>query len=102
MRLKFYPPEKLGREVLQIIAEFLDIKNFKIFYFGSRVSGKANERSDIDIGILGSQEVPLQILGNIREKINNLPTLYSIDFVDFQRVPENFKQVALQFTEPLQ
>ena len=102
MRLKFYPPEKLGREVLQIITEFLDIKNFKIFYFGSRVLGKANERSDIDIGILGSQEVPLQILGNIREKIKNLPTLYSIDFVDFQRVPENFRQVALEFTEPLQ
>jgi len=33
-------------------------------------------------------------MAQIKEKIENLPTLYSIDMVDFQRTEKDFQKVA--------
>lgn len=96
MKIEFYPVEKLKKEVLEIVGKYLDLKKYKVFFFGSRVSGKGNERSDIDIGIEGSKPIPLEILTEIKEKIDELPTLYHIDIVDFKNVEEDFYQVAKQ------
>jgi len=49
MRLEHYPIEKLKKEILEIIGKHLDLNKYKIFFFGSRVTGKGNDRSDIDI-----------------------------------------------------
>ncbi len=62
--------------------------------FGSRAEGSAHERSDIDIGIDGPNPVPLDVLAAILEELDEAPTLYTVDVVDFARVPENFRQVA--------
>lgn len=49
----------------------------KVILFGSRAKGAALERSDIDIAVSGVKEVDLLI-----QKIEELPTLYSIDIVN--------------------
>ena len=49
----------------------------KVILFGSRAKGTALERSDIDIAVSGVKEVDLLI-----QKIEELPTLYSIDIVN--------------------
>jgi predicted nucleotidyltransferase len=96
MRIEFYPEKKLKKEILEIVGKYLDLKKYKVFFFGSRVSGKGNKRSDIDIGIEGPRSVPLEILVEIKEEIDELPTLYHIDIVDFKSVEEDFYQVAKQ------
>lgn len=101
MKLQFYPEEKLKKEILAIIGKYLDLKQYKVFFFGSRVSGKGDERSDIDIGIKGKEAVPPLSLSDIQEDLENLPTLYKLDIVDFAQVDERFKKVALQCVEPL-
>ena len=45
-----------------------------VILFGSRAKGTATERSDIDIGIPDTE--------NLREELDNLPTLYTIDLVN--------------------
>lgn len=94
MELKFYAKEKLKKQVLDIVARYLDIKKYKVFFFGSRVSGKGGERSDIDVGIEGPKAIPIEILAEIKEKIAQLPTLYSIDVVDFRTASKDFQKVA--------
>lgn len=84
-----------------VIGKYLDLGKYKVFFFGSRVIGTGNERSDIDIGIEGSKSVPSVALLNIKEEIDLLPTLYKIEIVDFSRVESKFKSVALQKIEPI-
>ncbi|PIP16966.1 MAG: hypothetical protein COX44_02510 [Candidatus Portnoybacteria bacterium CG23_combo_of_CG06-09_8_20_14_all_37_13] len=94
MRIKFYSQEKLKKELLEIIGQYLDLDKNKIFFFGSRVAGKKDERADIDLGIEGPSPISLEVMAQIKEKIENLPTLYSIDMVDFQRTEKDFQKVA--------
>ena len=68
MRLEYYPEEKLKKEILEIIKKYLDLKDYKVFLFGSRVRGDSFPRSDIDIGILGKKPVPPQICLRLKKK----------------------------------
>jgi len=101
MRLKFYSAQKLKKQILEIIGKYLDLKVYRIFFFGSRVKGKGNERSDIDVGIEGPRPVPPKIMWQIEDEIENLPTLYKIEIVDFSQVPSKFKKVAREHIEIL-
>lgn len=83
MKLEHYSVKKLKQEIREIVARYLDLSQYRIFFFGSRVTGKSTERSDIDIGIQGcSSEVDLSALAKIREEVDNLPLLYKVDVVD--------------------
>lgn len=101
MRLEHYPVKKLKKEILGILEKHLDLKKFKVFFFGSRVAGKGTDHSDIDIGIEGPEPVPYEFMAQIQEELENLPTLYKIEVVDFHEVSAKFKKVALQQIELL-
>jgi predicted nucleotidyltransferase len=98
MKLEYYPAEKLKEEILKILSKYLDLSQYKVFFFGSRVKGNADERADIDIGIEGP-EIPSHIKLEIEEELENLPILYKIDFVDFNNVDEDFKKIAKKYVE---
>ena len=100
IKLKHYPIKKLKKEIRQIVGKYLDLKEYKIFFFGSRVKG-SDDRADIDIGIEGPKPIPLEILSKIKEEIQNLPILYHIDIVDFKSVDKDFYKVAKQNVEYL-
>jgi predicted nucleotidyltransferase len=99
MKLEHYPIEKLKSEILMIVGKYLDLNEYKLFFFGSRVNDNGNERSDIDVGIYGPCEVPYEIMFKIKEELNELPILYKIDFVDFSKVSDDFKKIALSKIE---
>lgn len=101
MRLEHYPIEKLKKEILEILGKHLDLSKYRVFFFGSRVSGQADDRSDIDIGIEGPSPVPTEAWLDIQEEIENLPTLYKVEIVDFKRTADVFREVALEHTEDI-
>jgi len=101
MKIEFYPVEKLKKEILEIVGQYLDLKSWRIFFFGSRVKGDSFPRADIDIGIEGPEEISAMIKLEIQEKLEELPTLYKFDFVDFKKVASDFKKEALKYTEPV-
>lgn len=101
MKLKFYPIKKLRKEILTIIGKYLDLKKYKVFFFGSRVERRGSERSDIDIGIEGPKAIPLEIFAKIKEEIDEIPTLYKIDIVDFKKVGKDFYKVAKRHIEEI-
>ena len=75
--------------------------DYRLFLFGSRVKDYFHEKSDIDIGILSEKPLDAIQLFSIKEKIDEIPTLLKIDFVDFSVVSEDFRTVALKQTKEI-
>lgn len=48
MRLEHESVEELSAEVLRIIGTYLDLSEYEVFFFGSRVAGGSSPMSDID------------------------------------------------------
>jgi len=99
MRLEHYPQEKLKKEILDIIGKHLNLSEYRVFFFGSRVFGGGTDRSDIDVGIEGPEPASAKDWLEIEEEIENLPTLYKVEIVDFTKVAPIFKEVATQHLE---
>jgi len=99
MKLAHYPEKKLKKEILEIIGKHLDLRKYKVFFFGSRVKGDNFPRADIDIGIEGPRAIPIEIMAEIKEKIEELPILYKFDVIDFKMVSDKFKKEALKYIE---
>ncbi len=85
-------PEK---EIKNIIFQFLDPKEYQVFIFGSRVTGKAQKYSDYDVGIRGKKSLPSKIKVLIEEALEESDLPYKVDIIDFSLVSPNFKKVAL-------
>lgn len=68
----------------------------RVILFGSRASEKNKERSDFDIGILGEKPLSIADFYKLKDALNELPTLYTIDLIDFGRVPDSFRNEALK------
>lgn len=73
----------------------------KLFLFGSRATGRAGSRSDIDVGIDLGHAIAPDVLAALRDAFDELPILQKVDVVDFSTVDEAFKFVALQQTTNL-
>lgn len=71
----------------------------QVVLFGSRAQGKAKSRSDFDLGVVGDTPLPLVDFFAIGDMLDELPTLYRIDWVDLARVSERFRSQALQKVE---
>lgn len=93
--------EKLKKDVLAVIEKNLGKGNYKVFLFGSRARGNYWDRSDIDIGIDRKNEISAKVKLKIEEDLDNLPTLYKFDLIDFKNVSDKFKKEALRYIEPL-
>lgn len=102
MRIEHYPLEQLKRDIVSIVGRYLDISRYRLFFFGSRVTGGGTERSDIDVGIEGDFPVSASVMMKIKDEIEALPTLYIIEVVDFKSVSPDFHEVALSQIEPIQ
>lgn len=99
MKLEHEDADKLLKEVRDIVAKHVDLDEYKLFVFGSRVDGSGDDRSDIDIGIDGPGEVDAAAKSDILDKLENLRTLYKIDFVDFTGVSDDFREEAMKAIE---
>ncbi len=74
-----------------------DILNgYRVVLFGSRARGGAGGRSDFDIGSIGAEPLSPQAYNCIENDLEDLPTLYRIDWVDLSRVPTQFRERALE------
>ena len=87
-------PMDAAKFAASVIRRHLPDAAYRVFLFGSRATGSAGERSDIDIGIEGPAPVSRAALAAIHDEIEEAPTLFTIDVVDFARMPQQFRKVA--------
>lgn len=86
--------EEVKKEIVKILKSELATTDFSAFFFGSRVMGTYTATSDLDVGIEGVTAVPDSIMRSIKTRFASLPTLYTIDVIDFSMISEDFKKVA--------
>ncbi len=101
MNLKHRAEEDITKEILEVVEKYIDLEQYKLFFFGGRVESKGDDRSDIDLGIKGDKAVPVEAMSSIEEDLENLPMLYTIDVVDFSRVSSDFDKFATKNIEYL-
>lgn len=89
-------PSEAASYAAAVVRRHLPDPSYRVFLFGSRATGTAHERSDIDIGIEGPEAVPGAVLAAIEDELDEAPTLYTIEIVDFARVSEAFRRVACE------
>jgi nucleotidyltransferase substrate binding protein (TIGR01987 family) len=82
-------------EIEKILKRLLP-KDYGAVLFGSRAKGRAYAGSDWDIGLIGPAPLSGSVVENIREELDELPTLHTFDVVDFADVPDDFKLTALR------
>jgi len=70
--------------------------NYQLFLFGSRAGGGYDPKADIDIGIIADKPVEAKTMVNIKEALEQIPTLLKIDFVDFSMVSQGFRKIAMK------
>ena len=85
---------EISKEVAKIVRREVKL-DFRLFLFGSRADKTNDARSDVDIGILAGNPISAKSLFTIREKIDEIPTLLKIDFLDLAAVDDEFRNVAL-------
>ena len=79
------------------LTQFADeLKGYSIVLFGSRAQGTARERSDFDFGVIGESDIPLTTFFKIATFMDELPTLYRLDWVDLNRASNALRRNALQ------
>ena len=91
--------KEVKKRIKQIIFKHLSPEKYKVFLYGSRVTRKAWKWSDYDVGIMGDGPVPSLALSEIEEELENSDLPVKVEGVDFYKVDEKFRQVALQKVE---
>lgn len=74
--------EELKRMVLDALGD----RNAEVWLFGSCARDKIRNASDIDIGILPREQLPVGFFGELEASIEESTVPYHVDLVDLSRV----------------
>lgn len=77
------------------IYKYISPDEYKVFLFGSRAVGNNSKWSDFDIGIIGKEVLPYSKLEMIESELEDSNIPYRVEIVDFARVSDKFKKIAL-------
>ena len=73
-----------------------DLVKHRVLLFGSRARGNAKRQSDFDLAIDGDAPLAVKKFYEIEEALDDLPTLYSFDWVDLAKANPRFREEAIK------
>ena len=89
--------EQILAQIKEGLTQFSDeLRGYRIILFGSRAAGHARSRSDFDLGVYGESAIPLKIFYRVSDFLEQIPTLYQIDWVDLNRASDALRDNALR------
>ncbi len=91
---------QLATEAARLAREILG-PTTQVIWFGSWPRERAHERSDVDIAIRCPAGVPRDRLRRVREAIDELRTLYSIDVVDLRDASPVLAEEVKRYGRPI-
>ncbi len=80
----------------EIILGYINRDEINVFLFGSRAMEDYRLNSDLDVGFLGNSEINWRIFRKISDDLEDSVVPYHFDLVDFSKVDESFKKIALR------
>ena len=82
---------KIAKKLLKME---LEGTNSKVYIFGSRADGTAQEFSDLDLAIdFDGQKMPYEIKSELENLFEASYISMSVDIVDLNAISENFKKI---------
>ncbi len=92
-------PEQL-KTVTDILAQFVPESEVRVF--GSRVNGNPKSYSDLDLAVIGREKIPIRLLGQLREAFEACELPFRVDVLDWNAIPESFRNIIQQNYEVIQ
>jgi predicted nucleotidyltransferase len=83
------------REVRRIVLHGLAGRRARVYLFGSWARGEACRISDIDVAILPAEPLPLGLLAELQEDLEESLSLYPVDLVDLSTTSDLFRARVL-------
>lgn len=93
-------PLKVAREVAHLARTILG-EGTSVVLFGSWARGAAASRSDLDIAVSTGTPIAPTVMGELRSAVEELPTLYQIDLVDFSAAGSALRAEVLRHSVTL-
>ena len=87
--------KKILELVVKAVRMHLD-KRYKIYLFGSQSKNRAGPHSDLDIALLGDRSIQPMTMVQIKESMDQLPTLRTIDVLDLRSASRDFREAVLK------
>ena len=69
------------------------VPDFKVWAFGSRVTGTHKPYSDLDLALVGDEPISIQTRAMLSEALSNSGLPYKVDIVDWASTSEAFRQI---------
>ena len=94
----------LKPEYLQEIKKILAVhaSDCEVRVFGSRVTGRAEPYSDLDLALVASQELDWEKIAEIKQAFSESDLPILVDVLDWSGISDSFKKVIEQQYEVLQ
>ncbi|MCL4434930.1 MAG: nucleotidyltransferase domain-containing protein [Actinobacteria bacterium] len=93
--------ERYLEELVRIVGQYVDTDVWQPVIFGSRASGRAQRFSDIDLGFIGSKELPGNVQAKLWAALDDSDIPYVVDIVDMSASSQDFLAVAREHMEYL-
>lgn len=93
----------LPTEHLEVIMNILykHIPEYEVWVFGSRVRGRADMYSDIDLALIGENKLDLCRLEALRNDFSESDLPFMVDLLDWHDISDSFRHVILKQYEVL-
>lgn len=80
---------------LKVIKDILSksVPGNAVWVFGSRINGKAKKFSDIDLAIITSKPLSLNIMTKLQDSFSESNLPIKVDIVDWSVISEDFKKI---------
>lgn len=86
------------QQLKQLVIDFLKDEDVSVILFGSMARKDNYLASDVDIGLIPYGKFNEKKLILLKEKIEESNIPYKVEIIDFSKVSEEFKKVALKDT----
>ena len=83
-------------ETRRIVVAVLAGRKCTTVLFGSFATGRADRLSDIDVGVLPAEPLPVGLLAEIRERLEESQVPYDVDLVDLSECDPAFRARVLE------
>ena len=93
MRNKNKPKRSVEEIVNDLLEELKKYNPKKVILFGSRAKGTYNKHSDIDIAV--DLSFPFREKRKLKEKLDRIAGIYTVDLVFLPSVEEDLKKIIL-------
>lgn len=87
-------PREIAEQVATLARRILGAE-VQVYWFGSWAEGRAVDRSDIDVGVMADDPIPVDRISRLRGALEDLPTLYTVDLVDLATADPALRERAV-------